>query len=85
MKYRNFLMLPDRLFTKVHRELEASDGKAESVAKRRKHKPLSEIVRTSQFVQQVQDIIDEDSSMSIRAISRNLQVFECTIRRIVHE
>ena len=37
------------------------------------------------FVQQVQGIIDEDPSKSIKAISRDLQVSECTIRRIVHE
>ena len=36
-------------------------------------------------LQQVQEIIDEDLSKSIRAISRDLQVSECTIRRIVHE
>ena len=30
-------------------------------------------------------IIEEDPSKSIRAISRDLQVSECTIRRIVHE
>ena len=56
-----------------------------SVAKRRKHKPRSDIVRTIQFVQEVQDIIDEDTSKSIISISRDLQVSECTIRRIVHK
>ena len=57
----------------------------ESVAERRKHKPRSDTVRTPQFVHQVQDIIDQDPSKSIRAISRDLQVSECTLRRIVHE
>ena len=38
-----------------------------------------------QFVQQILEIIDEDPSKSIRAISRYLQVSECTIRCIVHE
>ena len=69
---------------KVHRELEISDDNVESVVKRKKHKARSDTVRTSQFVQQVQDI-DEDFSKSIRAISRDLQISECTIRRIVHE
>jgi len=36
-------------------------------------------------VQKVQGIIDEDPSKSIRAISKDLQVSECTIRRIIHE
>ena len=57
----------------------------ESVAKRWKYKPHSDIVRTPQFLQQVQDIIDEDPSNSIRVISRDLQVSEYTIRRIAHE
>ena len=47
---------------KVRRDLEASDSNVESVAKRRKHKRRSDTVRTPQFVQQVQDIIDEDPS-----------------------
>ena len=55
----------------------------ESIAKRKKHKARSDRVRTLYFVQQVQDIIDEDLSKSIKAISRDLQVSECTIRRIV--
>ena len=53
--------------------------------KRKKHKARSDRVRTSHFVQQVQGIIDEDPSKSIKAISRDLQVSECTIYRIVHE
>ena len=54
------------------------------VGKRRKHKLRSDIVRTPQFVQQVQDNIVEDPSKSIRAISRDLQVYECTIRPRSH-
>ena len=70
---------------KVRRELEASDDNIESVTKRKKHKARSDRVRISHFLQQVQGIIDKDPSKSIRAISRDLQVSECTIRRIVHE
>ena len=70
---------------KIRRELEASDGNVENVAKHRKHKPRSDAVRTPQFVQQVQDIIDEDPLISIRAFSRDLQVSEFLIRRSVHE
>ena len=57
----------------------------ESVIKRREHKLCSVTVKTPQFVQQVQDTIDEDPSKSIRAVSRELQVSECTVLRIVHE
>ncbi|XP_012058553.1 PREDICTED: uncharacterized protein LOC105621701 [Atta cephalotes] len=74
-----FLNLAGSFVHKVRRELEVSDDK------RKKHKACSDTVRTSQFVQQVQGIIDEDPSKSIRAISRDLQISECTIRRIVHE
>ena len=69
----------------VHLELEASDGYLESFDTRRKHKPRSDRVRTPQFVQQAQDIIDEDPTKSIRATSRDLQVSECTISRIAHD
>ena len=51
-------------FPKNCRELEAFDGIVESVAKRRKHKPRSDTIRTLQFVQQVQDIIDEETLQS---------------------
>ena len=65
-----------RLFVhKFRRELKTSDGNVESVAKSRKHKPLSDTVKTPQFVQQVHDI-DEGPSKSIRAISRDLQLSE---------
>ena len=70
---------------KVCRELEASDGNVKRIPKRIKHKPRSDTVRTPQFVQKVQDIIDEGPSKSIRAISRDLQVSDSTIRCIVHE
>jgi len=79
-----FLNFARSFVHKVRRELEISDDNVESVAKRKKHKARSDTVRISQFVQQVQDI-DEDFSKSIRAISRDLQISECTIRRIVHE
>ena len=74
-----------RSFVHKVRELEAPDGNVESVTRRRKHKLRLDTVRTPQSVQQVEDIINEDPSKFIRAISRDLQVSECTIRRILHE
>ena len=70
---------------KVRRELKASDGNVESVAERRKRKSRSNTVRTLQFVQQVRNIIDEDPSKSVRAISRDLQVSDYAFRRTVYE
>ena len=80
-----FLKVARSFVHKVCGELEASDGNIESVSRRRKHKPCSGTVRTLQFLQQVQDNIDKDASKSISAISRDLQVSECTIRLLFHE
>jgi len=85
LEISQFLNVARSFVHKVRRGLEVSDDNVESVAKRKKHEGRSDTVRTSQFVQQVQGIIDKDPSKSIRAISRDLQVSECTIRRIVHE
>jgi len=63
------LNLAQSFVHKVRQELEVSDDNVESVAKRKKHKARSDIVRTSQFVQQVQGIIDEDPSKSIERSS----------------
>ena len=85
LEISQFFSVVQSFVDKVRRDLEASDGNVESVAKCRKHKPRSDTVRALQFVQKVQYIIDEDHSKSIRAILRDLQASECTIRRIVHE
>ena len=69
LEISQFLNVAQSFVQKVRRELEASDGNVESLAKRRKHKPRSDTVTTPQFAQQLQDIIDEDPSKSIRAIS----------------
>ena len=80
-----FLNVARSFVHKVPRELETSDGDVERFAKRRTRKPRPDAVKAQTIMQQVQDIIDEEPSKSIRAISRDLQVYECTIRRIVHE
>ena len=85
LEISQFLTVARSFFHKVRRDLESSDGIAGSFAKCRKHKLRSYTVRTLQFGQQVQDTNDRDPSKSIRAILRDLQVCECTIRRIVHE
>ena len=85
LKISQFCNVPRSFVHKDRRELEASDDNVGSVVTRRKQKPRSDTVRTLQFVQQVQDIIDEDPSKSIRAISIDLQSSKCIIRRIVHK
>jgi len=78
-----FLNLARSFVHKVRRELEVSDDNVESVAKRKKHKARSDTVRTSQFVQQVQSIIDKDPSKSIRAISRDAAAYIAVLEAVV--
>lgn len=80
-----FLKVARSFVNKVRKELEASGGDVLSVAKRKKHSQRSDIIRTQQFVQQVQEIIDTNPEMSIRAIARNLNVCEGVIRTVVHD
>ena len=47
-----FLNVSQSFVHKVRRELESSDYNVESIAKRRKHKPRPDTVRTLQFVEQ---------------------------------
>jgi len=63
----------------------ASAGDVETVAKRKRHEERSDTIRNTQFVQQVQEIVDESPSKSMRAIARDLNVSEGLIRRVVHE
>ncbi|XP_025161066.1 uncharacterized protein LOC112589993 [Harpegnathos saltator] len=85
LEISNFLNCARSFVHKVRRELEASAGDVETVAKRKKHEERSDTTRNTQFVQQVQEIVDESSSKSMRAIARDLNVSESLIRRVVHE
>ncbi|EFN87647.1 hypothetical protein EAI_01466, partial [Harpegnathos saltator] len=51
----------------------------------KKHEECSDTTRNIQFVQQVQKIVDESPSKSMRAIARDLNVSESLICRVVHE
>ena len=80
-----FLEVARSFVHKVRKELEASSGDMSPVAKRKKASQRSDSIRTPQFVQRVQNIIDANPGTSMRAISRDLQVSEGTIRNVVHE
>jgi len=67
LEISQFLKFARSFVHKVRRELEATDGNVKSVAKHKKHEARSDRVKTSHFVQQIQGIIDEDPSKSIRA------------------
>lgn len=69
----------------MRRELKASDGDMETGAKRKKHEERSDSTRTSRFVQQVQDIVGQDPSKSMRAFAKDLNVLKGLTRHVIHE
>ncbi|XP_025161974.1 uncharacterized protein LOC112590242 [Harpegnathos saltator] len=85
LEISNFLNCARSFVHKVRRELEASASDVETVAKRKKHEERSDTTKNTQFVQQVQEIVDESPSKSMRAIARDLNVSESLIRRVVYE
>jgi len=85
LEISNFLNCARSFVHKVRRELGASAGDVETVAKRKRHEERSDTTRNTQFVQQVQEVVDESPSKSMRAIARDLNVSEGLIRRVVHE
>lgn len=70
---------------KVRKQPSDSGGNVRSVAKRRKHSQRSDVVGTAEFAQQVQDIVNNDSSNSMWIIALQLEVAESTIGLVVHE
>jgi len=85
LEISNFLNCARSFVHKVCRESEASAGDVETIAKRKRHEERSDTTRNTQFVQQVQEIVDESPSKSMRAIARDLNVSEGLIRRVIHE
>ncbi|XP_046868909.1 uncharacterized protein LOC124461437 [Drosophila willistoni] len=85
LEISNFLKCARSFVYKVRCELKASGGNAEPVSKRKKHEERSHTIRSAEFVQKVQAIIDEDPSKSIRALAKDLNVSDGLIRRVVHE
>ncbi|XP_052823177.1 uncharacterized protein LOC128247605 [Octopus bimaculoides] len=62
---------------KVCMELETEDGNVSPVSKHKKHYKCSEIIRTPEFIQQVQQIM--------RSIAKDLHVSEGTVRNVVRD
>ena len=79
-----FLKVTRSFVFKVRRELGAARGDVATVSHRKRHCRRSDI-RTPEFVSSVQAAIDEDPGKSMRALARELQVDDATIRRVVHE
>ena len=64
---------------------EDNNGQISSVTKRKKHQQCSDSIRTLEFIQQVQNIIEESPHKSMRSIAKDLGVSEAAIQRTVHE
>ena len=80
-----FLNVARSFVFKVKSEMEASGDDLASVSERKKHSRRSNITRTAEFVDEVRDAIDADPKKSMRAIAKEKDVSEATIRRVVHE
>lgn len=76
-----FLEVARSFVHKVPKELEASDRDGSPVAMHKKDSRHSESIRSPQFVQRVQIIMDANNG--IRVIARGLQVTEGAIRNVV--
>ena len=85
LEISNFLNVARSFVYKVRMELEINDGNVSPVAKRKKHFQRSDAIRTPEFIQNVQKIIDEDPGRSMRSIAKGLKVSEWTIRTVVHQ
>ena len=80
-----FLNVTRSFIFKVRHELKMGGGDVASVAKRKKHSPRSDTIRTPEFIQQVREVVEDDPSKSMRAIAQQLEVTERTVRRVVNE
>ena len=85
LQIAQFLKVARSFVYKVRKELEVSDGKISAVAKRKKSQERSDSIRTPEFIQHVQNIVDERPHKSMRSIATDLGVSEATIRRTVHQ
>lgn len=80
-----FLNVARSFVFKVWKELDAARGDVATVSHRKRHCRRTDIIRTPEFINSVQAAINEEPGKSIRALDRELQVEETTIRRVVHE
>ncbi|KAF2352918.1 hypothetical protein FHG87_016326 [Trinorchestia longiramus] len=81
----NWFKVDDSFVRKVRRELLASDYNFEATAARQDHSRRSDCTRDAEFTAKVQEMVDNNPSMSMRAIARELEVNEKIIRQCVAE
>ena len=74
MEIARFLKVARSIVDKVRAELEASKWNVSPVAKRKKHAGRLDRKMTPQFIQQVQNMIDDSPRTPMRALASDLQV-----------
>jgi DDE superfamily endonuclease len=80
-----FLNVSRSFVCKIRNKVIVSDGDVQIVAERKKHSQRFDTIRKDDFVRKVDDIITVNRSKSIRAIAREINVSESTVRRVVHD
>ena len=73
-------------FFKVCKELQNYYCQTSSIVKRKRNQQRSHIIRAHNFIQHIQNFVDESSRKSMRSITKeNIGVFEVIVRRNIHE
>ena len=85
LEISRFLKVARSFVYKVRKELEAKNGNVSPVSKCKKHSKRSDITRTLEFIQQVQQTIDDNPRKSMTSLAKEFHVSEGTIRKVVHE
>lgn len=84
-----FNKLPRSLCYRIKREFDktiaAGEDPEDISVDRKPHKRRSDAIRTTEFVKQLQNMVDEDPGRSMRSLAWELNVDEKTIRNCVHE
>ena len=85
MKISECLGINRRTVQRIRKELEESNGDYEGTAARKLPSNRSDKKRTPEFVGEIQTMIGNDPSKSIRSIARDMGVSEFLIRQVVHK
>lgn len=72
------------MYSKVKNVFKISSGK-QVTCSQKKHPKKPDIVRMAKFVQQIQDISNQEFSKLMKTIAEQLKVAESIIRHAVHE
>ena len=84
-----FNKLPRSLCYRIKKEFDGrvvgGENHDEVSVQRKTHKRRRDSIRTPEFVEELQNVIDEDPGKSKRSLARELNVSEGTVRKCVHE